>query len=311
MFTFVELQILALLEQGKTLHDIGALVHLGHPAVSKTLQAAERKAGFQLVEHHGRRLRLTTPGQEIARMAAVAVEHIREFQTATDAMRMGTKGLLRVIANRTPGSYVLPPVVGAFAAALPEARLELEVATPAEIWSKFSDEGYDVAVAQSTPPEPLQGEWLYDDEMQLYAAAESALVRRAAVGWDDLRGQTIIGPDLVLEQLRQMNPGPDGSDHEPRMLVVMSQEAVNQLIQDGSGIGFLYQSMASKDVAAGRLRPLPTDNLGFRQSYWLVRRPSPRPLPLVERFCGLLLAHAGSLKSPQHPAARALTASQD
>jgi DNA-binding transcriptional LysR family regulator len=92
LFSTTELQILAALAAGLTLAQIGEDLALSHSSISKALGAIERKSGLRLLEHTGRRLRLTSSGMDLAHSARAAVDELLDVERTVDALRKGTIG---------------------------------------------------------------------------------------------------------------------------------------------------------------------------------------------------------------------------
>src|SRR5581483_6985148 len=109
-----ELQVLAGLGEGKTLTQIGDQMYLTHPSVSRALRSVEEKTGLQVVERDGRRLRLTAAGEELVASVQAAMARLRDIDETVENIRGGDAGVVRVLANTTPGSYLLPGVLAQF-----------------------------------------------------------------------------------------------------------------------------------------------------------------------------------------------------
>src|ERR1700730_12739420 len=78
-FSLTELRVLAGLAQGMTVSQIGESLGMGHSSVSKAIHVAETRAGFELVEQHGRRIYLTSAGVVLAERAQRAVQSVDEI----------------------------------------------------------------------------------------------------------------------------------------------------------------------------------------------------------------------------------------
>jgi DNA-binding transcriptional LysR family regulator len=195
-----DLQILVALLDGRTLAEIGEEMYLTQSAVSRALRLAEQKAGVQLLERWGRRLRLTPAGVQIAEQAHGVLAQLSQIDWLLEDMHSGKGGRLRLISSTAPGNYVLPAAVGEFLRKLPGAEVELRVLPPSDMWQTFLDEGYDVAVGPvGVGPQPVDRgdlvvEALYEDELVFFVAPESPLAAKVNLHWDDLRSQTLIGP---------------------------------------------------------------------------------------------------------------------
>ncbi|HLH21637.1 MAG TPA: LysR family transcriptional regulator [Chloroflexota bacterium] len=291
-FSLTELRVLAGLAEGETLASIGAALYLGQPTVSRTLHAAEQKAGLPLVAREGRRLALTPAGAEVARAAQTIVAQMRELDTLLAAMRAGTGGPVRLLATVTPASYVLPAVIGEFIQAFPAARINLEVVNADQVWPTFMGERYDLAVVgQTAPPPGVRLEWLYDDPIVFFAAPGSPLAGREQVSLDDLRGETVIGPFAQASWARIFQELSRRGFSIPRQMDLRAAEGVKRLVEVGGGVGVLFGSALKRELAEGRLRALRVAEPVLAQGFCLARRDSVPVTPVARALREFLLSH--------------------
>src|SRR5690348_14187462 len=110
----LELNLLTGLAEGRTLAQIGAAQYVSQPTLSKLLRGLQGRSGVELVERRARRLVLTRAGEELARAAAVAVEHARDVDSLLERLHSGQSGEVRITATSTPANYVLPPILAEF-----------------------------------------------------------------------------------------------------------------------------------------------------------------------------------------------------
>ncbi|HLQ33064.1 MAG TPA: LysR family transcriptional regulator [Chloroflexota bacterium] len=286
-----ELRILTALAGGQTLTAVGQAMHLEPSAISKAVKAAERKAAVQLVERDGRRLRLTSAGKDVAASAAAVLRHVDDLTMFTEQLHDGQAGTIRIIANTTPATYVVPRALAEFLERHPEARALVEVVGP-NIWKHLLAEGYDLGIAHAVVPPELDAELLYEDEFVLFVGADS----RMAIESPDierLRLETIIGPfseDLSIEPWHEM--ARRGFSFR-RRIEVHNQEAVKRLVIAGAGIGLLFRSVVSQETADRRLVALEQFELSPKMPFWLGVRPGLRGLPLVRDFIDILRTSRG------------------
>jgi DNA-binding transcriptional LysR family regulator len=289
MFETTELQILVGVKRGNTLAEIGEELVLSHPSVSKTLRAAERKAGLRLVELRGRRLQLTADGERIAAAAQETLAKLREMDTLASGMRSGDTGALRIVGTTSICNYVLAPVVGQLLNGSQELDIQIHGAEAGrDIWAMFESGEYEVAIDRNLPPPHIAAAHLFDDQLCLCVASDSAIAK-GPVDWSSLASHTLIGP-LGAEQLwGQFSL----LGIRPRSRIqVSSVTLAKRLVEDGHAVALLYRSVALEEAAAGRITMLDLPDTPLSVSYWMATRGSGAVSPLVERFATLLRDHA-------------------
>lgn len=96
---------------------VARATHRTPSAVSQQLQTAQRELGAQLVEPHGRGLRLTEAGELLARRAVDVATVLAEVSADWDAFRHHPTGSVSVMALPSAGEYLLPPALSVLAGA--------------------------------------------------------------------------------------------------------------------------------------------------------------------------------------------------
>jgi DNA-binding transcriptional LysR family regulator len=293
LFTTTELQILSCLADGQTLIEIGEEVSLSHATVSKMLRAMERKSQLRLFGRSGRRLRLTSNGQEIATSARAVVEELRAVSSTVDALREGAAGTVRILMGSTPSIALMPRlIVGLMeleTRAVPVVRIER-----GDVWARFAAEGFDVAVARDKPqlPSSFKKRWLFDDDLVLFTKAtpegappltRSQLLRSPIIGplSSPLHGQAVAA-------LREVG-------FRGHLMEVESYSAVDHLVQMGAGVGLLSRLSILQEMQMGRVEVVGGLKLPGRMPYWLAVGQTARNDALIQRVETLLLAEVASV----------------
>lgn len=288
-FTYTELQVLAGLADRRTITQIGQQLALSHSAISRALHVAQQRAGVQLFERDGRRLRLTLAGHDLALRAAVAVHEIDEVSRLADAQRAGSSGVVRILAVTTTADYLLPAVIAEFVKAAPFASVVLRTLTAAD----EPLERFDVRIG---PPEPTPPGWqstvLYVDELVFFVSARHPLAERSHLTWADLQSRTLVGPNLEPYWPRywahMANP-----PRLPRSTVdAASSESVKRVVEHMDAIGVAVRSALRDGLASGQFVALPASESRIQLPYILMHRSGVRLLPLVEQFLSILVDHA-------------------
>lgn len=195
VFTTTELRVLVGVLNGKTISQIADELLLSHPSISKTLRAAQHRAGFPLVEQRGRRLRLTADGTRIAIAAQEVLVELNQLDRLTAEVRAGASGGLRVVATSTICNYVLPPVIGKLLGVTEDVDVRIQAVPPgADVWAMFDTGDFEIAIARNLPPPHITAAHLFDDQLSLCVAPGSDLAGLKDVRWQEISGRTLIGP---------------------------------------------------------------------------------------------------------------------
>lgn len=98
-------------------------VNLSQPALSRQIQALEKKLGVDLFERVGKRLVLTAEGADLALQAAELIERAQDLMQRTARTEPEHSGTLRIGASPQTISWLLSPAMARFRAVHPRVDL--------------------------------------------------------------------------------------------------------------------------------------------------------------------------------------------
>jgi DNA-binding transcriptional LysR family regulator len=137
-------------------------------AISSALASLSSEVGVQLVDRHGRGVRLTPAGQRYADYARKILGLHHEAVLAARGEVDPEHGSIRLAAVTTAGELLLPALLASFTAKYPGVECKLEVASRTAIWPMLARHEADVVVA-GRPPTDL-------DQVQVRAVSPNTLV---------------------------------------------------------------------------------------------------------------------------------------
>ncbi len=119
---------------------------VAQPSVSQTIAELENYYGVQLFERAGRRLILTSDGEELLAAAQEAVKAFDEFEDAAKSARKKPK--LRAGASMTVGKIIMPRLVSAWKAQIEGLECYVRVASTADIERGIAGGELDFAIVE-------------------------------------------------------------------------------------------------------------------------------------------------------------------
>ncbi|MEH0843624.1 LysR family transcriptional regulator [Micromonospora sp. CPCC 205711] len=245
--------------------------------VSQQLAVLAREVGAELIEPHGRRVRLTPAGRRLA-------EHAVTILAAVDAARLDLDpqaepaGTVRVAGFATAVRRSLLPVTADLAARHPRVRLRIHEHEPAEAYALLAADDVDLALTydyhlapapfdQSVEATPLwSAPWSLgvpaDGPPAPAGPAPEVFGHFGEGGW--IVNSRNTADEVVVRTIASM------AGFEPRIAHrVDSLELVQDLIVAGLGVGLLPSDQPT--VPGVRLLPL-TDPEARLRSYAVTRR---------------------------------------
>jgi DNA-binding transcriptional LysR family regulator len=167
--------------------------NISQPAVSEHLQGLGAYFGVPLLERHGRTVRPTSAARLLEPYARQAVGLLRSAARAADDFREVRLGALTVGASTTPGTYLLPAVLGRFHASYPNVALSLRISDSRDIERWVAGGQVELGVIGEAPLVPgLVAEPWVQDELVLIVPRGHPVARRRAVSPVALAGEPYI-----------------------------------------------------------------------------------------------------------------------
>jgi DNA-binding transcriptional LysR family regulator len=158
MLSLVHLKVLSAVARHGSVTEAAKQLHYSQPSVSHHLSRLEAATGVKLVQRIGRGIRLTPEGQLLAGRAA---EILGRVDAATNelAAQVGLQtGRVRLAANASTLSTIVPKATAALAQAHPGIELSLFEQHPVEALQLLRHGDIDVAVVFRYADAPLDEE---------------------------------------------------------------------------------------------------------------------------------------------------------
>jgi LysR family transcriptional regulator, low CO2-responsive transcriptional regulator len=256
------------------------------PTVSALVAELERATQLTLLEQWGKRLALTDEGRELYAHAQQVVAAADEAWLAMAELRgaaMIESVPLRVAADTTVGTYVMPHLLGAFHRRRPNVALKLHVANRADVRASLQGGEVDLVVAGRPPAvDGLVAEPFLANSMVVIASPGHILASQsqahiqvplARLAEEDfLLREAGSGTRAALEELFEVAGMPLKIG-----MVLGHIEAIKQAVAAGLGVSVLSEVAVEREVHYGTLAILQVEQFPI-QRRWYISRLADRPL---------------------------------
>lgn len=266
---------------------------LSQPAVSMQIKQAESAVGLPLFEQTGKKLHLTTAGEELLRYARAMLQLMNEMESAFDEMKGLERGRLTIAAVST-ANYFMPQLLAKFVQAHPKIQVSLSVANRDAVVKQVADNVADLAIMGQPP----QGA-----DMRLEAFMENPLVVIAAPTHPLARTKKIQAKQLAKETflLREQGSGTRGvveryfASHKlalPAHMEMDTNEAIKQSVQAGMGLAIISRHGIELELETKRLAILDVTGFPIVRHWYIVQRKDKRPSVAAHEFERYLLSES-------------------
>lgn len=133
LFDLDHLKLFALVARHSSITRAAAKAHLSLSAASERMRTLEDAFGIRLLERKARGVKLTPAGEALLPHVEAVLVELDRMHAAMRGYTEGGKGLVRLLCNTAAMSGLVPGAVAGFLAAHPEADVELEERSSAQI----------------------------------------------------------------------------------------------------------------------------------------------------------------------------------
>jgi DNA-binding transcriptional LysR family regulator len=254
-------------------------LNVSQPSVTKVLRHAERSIGLPLFERAKGRLIPTQDAHTLFAEVADIHDRVRSLRQATQNMRHGRGGLLRISALPSLGLGALPAAVARFLRGHEEILFDLQTLHHDEMVRKLYERETDIAISFEVPlSAPVAHQVIGEGELVVLYREEDIPDAPARIHLDELRAHKFISP---------VQSGPIGRilSSELNRLDVVLDEVVSArtyyiaaaLVRAGVGMAivdnFTAQASMSPGLASRPLQPAITFDIN---AVYLQNRPPSR-----------------------------------
>ncbi|MBK9132244.1 MAG: LysR family transcriptional regulator [Gammaproteobacteria bacterium] len=274
-------------------------LHLSQPAVSMQIKQLEENVGLHLFEQLGRGIHLTEAGHEVYQCSRVIQQQLDDTEAALEQMRGMQRGRLSLAVAST-ANYFATRLIATFSRRVEHLTVSLDVTNREGLLHDLENNVTDLVI-MGKPPEELDlvAEPFMDNPLVVIAATEHPLIRRRHIPLAELQGETFVvrepasGTRIAMERFFAEQGVRLRTGMEMR-----SNEAVQQAVQAGLGLGIVSIHTLELELETGRLAVLDVEGFPIMRQWYIVHRAGKRFSPVAQAFKSFVLEEAATLWHP-------------
>jgi len=191
----VRLRALRELALRKTMAAVAEALHISPSAVSQQISLLEDEAGIQLIERHGRGVKLTPAGEKLVSHAEAIIGVLQNAKTDLAELKREVTGDLHLAAFPSVAALLGPPSIKSLEKTYPRLRVILEELEPDEALAALRSWQCDVAlvddltVLNREQEENIEIQQIAEDMLYVLLPAIHPLTNQLEVQIEDLRAE--------------------------------------------------------------------------------------------------------------------------
>src|SRR5882762_1365526 len=245
-------------------------LHVSQPALSRQIRDLEEELGFLLLERSAKSVRLTEAGRAFLIEARAVLQRAEEAVKTARAIATGERGELHVGYAPSLTARILPQILRAFQAELPNVRVKLHDFSTEEMLAGLREGKLQIAFVVRLTPALLRGlrfEELARDPMCLAVAPKHPLAGRRTITLAEVAREPLITYTRKDYPDAHQNLADMFAAIKSKPRIAEEHDSVSSLIaavEAGNGVAIAPRSLTC--TAGPRLKLIPF---------------SPAPAPLV------------------------------
>ena len=284
------------------------------PAVSMSLKKLEDEIGSPLFDRSQRHDYLLTEAGEVLYSYATRLLNLRnEAATSLDAIKKLKQGHLRIGANESTNSYLLPQLTQVFHERYPNIKIEAVCDHTEGLIRQLKERRLDLGLLGYLPVEhELDAQPLVRDEVVLILSSRHQLAGREFVSVKELEKESVI-VESHYSSLRQKVVEVFERSGTPLNIRVESAtiETIKKMVAKNVGVGFVPLMCIREEVARGELVTVPVEGFQQKRTLWAVRRREGPQSPAAEAFMHVVKLETEKFRFDQPSSAKESVGSDD
>ncbi len=272
------------------------LLYLSQPAVSMQIKQLENEIEMPLFERMGKKLFLTEAGEELLVYSRGIIQQLDELDDVFNELRGSNKGRL-TIAVATTANYFALKLLGEFYQRFSATNISLDVTNRENLLNHLNDNTVDMVI-MGQPPEnsDVEATPFLENPLVAIAPLGHELANKKNIPLSELQQETFImrehgsGTRIAMERFFKQNGYSISS-----VMEMSSNEAINQAVEAGLGLGIVSRHTLELELALGRLEILDIKSFPIMRHWYLVHRKGKRLTALMAAFKNLVIEESAEI----------------
>lgn len=169
-------------------------LHISQPALSVQIKKLENQINLKLFDKIGNRIYLNDNGLMVYEYTKKLFNIVNDLEDSITNSQEYIGGTLNIGGSNTPGTYILPEVIGQFKKIYPKTNFNLHIGNTTEISQLVTDGALDIAIngGSGTYNDNIYVEKLYDDSLVVVASPQNLYCYHNTIDTNDLKSMNFV-----------------------------------------------------------------------------------------------------------------------
>lgn len=267
------LEIFNTVAQYESYKKASEVLHISQPALSVQVKKLEEQIGLKLFNKIGNKIYLNDNGimlQEYTKRIFAIVDELESNILDTKEFIGGT---LSIGGSNTPGTYILPEVIGEFKKQYPGIKINLHIANTTEISYMINDGTLDIAVngGSCVYSSYIYTEKLFEDELVLVASSCNPYCDYNSITAEDLKKLSFVVHKTDSQLYTYYKKFIDELDIPENISMYLGNiDAIKNAVSSNLGISLVPYVAVKMELKFGILKALKVSDCKLNYPYSLI-----------------------------------------
>jgi DNA-binding transcriptional LysR family regulator len=249
------------------------VLHITQPALSIQIKKLESQTNLKLFYKSGNKVYLSEDGLRLYEHTKKIFELVDDMERDITNSNDYIGGTINLGGSNTPGTYILPYVIGEMKKRYPLVTYNLHIANTTEIFAMIENGSLDVAVSGGICnfQETVYVEKILNDKLVVVASDKNALTRRKQIIFGDLLHENFVVHEKSSQlytsyrMFRELAKLPENVT-----MYLGSIDAIKHAVSANLGISIMPYFAVKAELDLGMLKELKIKNFDYDYPYHLI-----------------------------------------
>ncbi len=236
------------------------VLHISQPALSIQIKKLEESLELKVFDKIGNRIVLNENGKTLFTYTQKIFNILDEAEATLLNKRTEISGVINVGGSNTPGTYILPQVIGHFKNSYPNVTINLHISTTDEIARRVENGYLDFAVNGGVMSynNTIYTEKLIEDPLVIAASLDCAYTQKEHVTLSELKNLNFIVHESNSQLFRTAKTFIDSLNApiEQIRLTLGNIDAIKQAVIANLGVALIPKSAIMLELKLGIIKEL-------------------------------------------------------
>ncbi|MBN7771802.1 LysR family transcriptional regulator [Clostridium aminobutyricum] len=267
------LEIFNAVAQHESYKKASDILHISQPALSVQIKKLEEQIGLKLFNKIGNKICLSENGFMLQGYTNRIFDIIEELENGIADKKGYIGGTLHLGGSNTPGTYLLPEIIGEFKKQYPTIEINLDIANTTEVAHLINNGTLDIAINGGSYlySNYIFAEKLLDDKLIIVASPENPYCNHQNITRDDLSKMNFVVHKTNSQLYIYYKKLIDELDLPENISMCLGNiDAIKRAVGSNLGVTLIPYVAVKFELQFGLLKRLNAPDFEFDYSYSLI-----------------------------------------